>query len=444
MGDRGEPPPELPSDLERCPYVDIGVMARAFDPRGGSQNSRLLHFVKLLADPHCVPDLGQSQPAASEHCLRRTSWRTWGTPRVGALVQATPPAQSPSPEAVGSPRPPTARDIHTYGPRLQHFNMIRNPRSPGPQGYRAPRRRSSAERELRDISLDPSRAPTYWLRADPGPHACYLYGRKRFLECAETRRGSRPHEKNLEASDSASPVSPSSLSAGDGINPETLLIMNPIYCASIIIAPLCLCLTRRPGQNKAVAPYNLIADSDKIRAISICCCPQCGCGPDVPDGDLSFGVSRCPQWESPPLAWEGNHPRLGSLLIVGICAAPSSERFTSAPLAPRLNQPTAVLRAIISIVPPGRSPACSNKILFRMSSWTLAVRYPRDRMNELAVIVGQKDPSCVPEVERENPTQRVRRLRATSSEGGPPLRRSGPFCTAASGDKVILWAVPCQ
>ena len=150
-----------------------------------------------------------------------------------------------------------------------------------------------------------------------------------------------------------------------------------------------------------MAPYNLIANSDKFRVISICCCPQCGRGPDVPDGDLSCRVSRYPQWESPPLAWKGNHPCLGGLLIVWICAAPSGERFTGAPLAPRLNQPTAVLGTIVSI-------------------------FPR-----------KLDPPCVPEVKRENPTQRVSRLRATKSEGGPPVRRSGPFCTAASGDRMI-------
>ena len=405
MGDREEPPPKPPMDPEWCPYVDVSVVVKLFDHRGGSQRSLFLCLAKLRADHHCVPDHGQSLPAVSEHCLRRTSWRTWEKPRVGALIRATPPAQSPSPEAVGSPRlfvPPTARDSHTTGPRLQHLNMIRNPRSPGPQDYRAPRRRSSSERELRDISLDPSRAPTYWLRVDPGPHACYLYGRKRFLECARTMRGSRPHEKKLEASDSASPVSTLSLSARGRIIQETLPLVTPIpCCSSVIIVTLCPRLTSVPDPNKATVPPNPMGESDKIRMISTCCCPQCSLGPDDPEGDLPCYVLRCPQCESPPLAWKGNHPCLGGLLIVWICAAPSSERFTGAPLAPRLNQPTAVLGTIVSI-------------------------FPR-----------KMDPPCVPEVERENPTQRASRLRATKSEGGPPVRRSGPFCTAASGDRMI-------
>ena len=246
MGDREGPLPKSQAHPEWCPCAEVSVVVTLFDHRGGSQRSLFLCLAKLRADHHCAPDRGHSLPAVPEHCLRRTPWRTWEKSHVRALIQAAPPTQGPSPEAVRRPQPfvpPTARDSHTTGPRLQHLNRIRNPRSPGPQDYRAPRRRSSSEEELGDISLDPSRAPTYWLRVDPGPHACYLYGRKRFLECARTMRGSRPHEKKLEASDSASPVSTLSLSARDGINPETLLIMNPIHCASIIIVTLCLCLT---------------------------------------------------------------------------------------------------------------------------------------------------------------------------------------------------------
>ena len=417
MRDREEPPPKPQTQPEWCPCMKVKMVVATSGHRGGPQRFLFLSPTKRRTDRHYVPDCSRLPPTVPEHCLRRTSWSTRAKPRVIVLIRATLPAQSPSPEAGVSPRllvPPTKRDGHTTDPRLRPLDMIRNSRPLGLRNYRVPSRWGSPGREWK------------------GPHACYLYGQKRFLESARTMRGSCPPEKRLGSSNSASPVSTLSLSARDMVDPETLLILNRIKCASIIIVTLCPCLIRRPNQNKAVAPYNLIAGSDKIRAISTCRCPQCGCGPDVPDGDLSFRVSRYPQWESPPLAWEGNHPRLGSSLLAGICAAPSSERFNSAPLAPRLNQPTAVLRAIISIVPPGRSPACSNKILFRMSSWTLAVRYPRDRMNELAVIVGPKDPSCVPEVERENPTQRVSRLRATSSEGGPPLRRSGPFCTAAS------------
>ena len=151
MGDQEEPPPEPPMDPEWCPYVDVSVVVKLFDHRGGSQKSRFLYFVKLRADHHCVPDHDQSLPAVSKHCLRRTSWRTWEKPRVGALIRATPPAQSPSPEAGGSPRlfvPPTTRGGHTTGPRLQQLDMIWNPRSPGLQDYRAPRRRSSLRKRV--------------------------------------------------------------------------------------------------------------------------------------------------------------------------------------------------------------------------------------------------------------------------------------------------------
>ena len=201
---------------------------------GVSQRSLFLCLAKLRADHHCAPDRGCSLPAAPEHCLRRTSWRTWEKPRVGALIRAAPLAQSPSPEAVGRPQlfvPPTARDGHTTGPRLRHLGMIRDPRSLGLQNYRTPGHRSSSERELRNISLGPSCAPTYWLRVDPGPHACYLYGRERFLECARAMRGSRPHEKKLGAFDSASPVSTLSLSAKDRIIQETLPIMTSMRCS---------------------------------------------------------------------------------------------------------------------------------------------------------------------------------------------------------------------
>ena len=243
MGDRDGPLPKPLTHPEWCPYVKVSVVVTLFDHRGGSQRSLFLCLAKLRADHHCAPDRGRSLPAVPEHCLHRTSWRTREKPRVRALIRAAPPAPSPSPGAVGSPQlfvPPTARGGHTTGPRLRHLGVIRNPRSLGLQNYRTPSRRSSPERELRNISLGPSRAPTYWLRVGPGPHACYLYGRERFLECARAVRGSRPHEKKLGAFDSASPVSTLSLSAKDRVIQETLLIMTSMRCPSVVLVILCL------------------------------------------------------------------------------------------------------------------------------------------------------------------------------------------------------------
>ena len=251
------------------------------------------------------------------------------------------------------------------------------------------------------ISPKEGSATISWPRGNLVPRICYLFGRKVPLACVPHNTRASPSPRGGYRCCPRLSGLPSSPSAKDGITPETLLIMNPIQRASIILVTLCLCLTRRPDQNKAVAPYILIVESDKIRVISICCCPQCGLGPDVPEGDLSCRVFRCPQCESPPLAWKGNHPCLGGLLIVGTCAAPSSERFTGAPLAPRLNRPPAVLGTGVSIFPRG-------------------VDTPR-----------------VTEAKRKSPTRRIRRFRAAKSEGGLPVRRLGPLCTAASGDGMI-------
>ena len=325
MGDREGPLPKSQAHPEWCPCAEVSVVVTLFDHRGGSQRSLFICLAKLRADHQCAPDRGHSLPAVPDHCLRRTPWRTWEESHVRALIQAAPPTQGPSPEAVRRPQPfvpPTARDSHSTGPHLQHLNMIRNTRSPGPQDYRAPRRQSSSEEELGDISLDPSRTPTYWLRVDPGPHACYLYGRRRFLECARTMRGSHPCEKKLEASDSASPVSTLSLSARDGINPETPLI-NPIQCASIIIVTLCLCLTRRPDDNTAVAPCNLAVNDHEIRRILACGYPQCSLGPSTPERSTHYLVPCYPQYEFPLGIREVSLlPFLG---VPMVCAVPFSE-----------------------------------------------------------------------------------------------------------------------
>ena len=138
MGDRDGPLPKPQAHPERCPCVKVSVVVTLFDHRGGPQRSLFLCLAKLRADHHCAPDRGRSLPAAPEHCLRRTSWRTWEKPRVGALIRAAPLAQSPPPEAVGRPQlfvPPTTRDGHTTGPRLRHLGMIGDPRSLGPQNF---------------------------------------------------------------------------------------------------------------------------------------------------------------------------------------------------------------------------------------------------------------------------------------------------------------------
>ena len=353
---------------------------------------------------------------------RRVLQRPWEEAQVEVLALGTPPRRAPHQGANGKtacgPDPVNNRmKMFPRGAALPVKPSLRTARSPPqslvpsatPRKYRALGHRSATTGVRRDLSLiypwvispEEGSATISWPRGNLVPHICYLYGRKAPLACVPTIRGPRLPERKLSVLPNGSPVFPSSPSAKDGITPETLLVMNPIQRASIILVTLCLCLTRRPDQNKAVAPYILIVESDKIRVISICCCPQCVRGPDVPAGDLSCRVFRCPQGESPPLAWKGNHPCLGGLLIVGTRAAPSSERFTGAPLAPRLNRPPAVLGTGVSIFPRG-------------------VDTPR-----------------VPEVKRKSPTRRIRRFRAAKSEGGLPVRRLGPLCTAASGDGMI-------
>ena len=339
----------------------------------------------------------------------RATQRTWEEAQARAWALGTPPRRAPHQEASGwtacRPDPinkakmPPGRVALTVNDSLQMAGYPPTPLalSTTPENYRAPGWRSATRNEWRGLPPSLSwmipqggcRATIPWPRVNLAPLSCYLYGREELLECVQT------HEKKLAGLYSGSPVStPShrakdrtpSLSARDRIIPETLPVMTPIQCSSVIFVTLCFRLTRRPDQN---------------RVISICCCPQCGLGPDDPEGDLACRVFRCPQCESPPLAWKGSHPCLGGLLIVWTCAAPSSERFTGAPLAPRLNRPPTVLGTVVSIFPP------------------------------------RVDPPRVTEAKRKSPTRRVSRLRATKSEGGLPVRRLDPLCTAASGDGMI-------
>ena len=400
-------------DPEWCPYVDVSVVVKLFDHRGGSQKSRFLHFVKLRADHHCVPAHGQSLPAVSEHCLRRTSWRTWEKPRVGALIRATPPAQSPSPEAGGSPRlfvPPTTRGGHTTGPRLQQLDMIWNPRSPGPQDYRAPRRRSSSERGLRDISLDPSRAPTYWLRVDPGPHACYLYRQKRFLGCAGTMRGSCPHEEKLEAFDSASPFSTLSLSAEGRVIQETLLIMTLKRFPSVVLVMLCLCLTRRPDQNTTVAPCNMAVNDLEVRRVLTCGCPQCSLGPSTPERSTHCLVPCYPQYEFPLGTREVNLlPFMG---VPMVCAVPFCE------VVPFCVELADVYSSLVS-------------------SLSFAVLG-----TELDIFCRRVDPPRGIEVEGRIPAQGANRPGVTESKKGIPARGLNPLSPTMLESRMIAENCP--
>ena len=423
---------------EWCPCVKVSVVVTPFDHREGSRKSPFHCLPKLSADHHCAPGRGRPLPAVPEHCLCRTSWRTWEKPHVGALIRATPPAQGLSPEAGGIPQlfvPPTKRDDHTTDPRLRHLDMTRNPRSLRLRNYRTPGRWSSSERELRNLSWGPSRSPTYWLRVDPGPHVCYPYGRNAPLACVPAIRGPRLSDKKLSVLFHGSPFSPPSLSAKDRIAPETLLIMSPIQCASIIIVTLCFCLTRRPDQNKAVAPYNLITDSDEVRVISICCYPQCGLGPDVPDEDLSCRMSRYSQWKSPSLTWKGNRPRLGGSLIVRTCAVLSNEKFTGAPLAPRLNRPPAVMGTEVNTFPrevdPPRVPKARRKGSTRRPS-----RFSSVLGTVLDISPPRMGPPRVIEAKRKVSIPGVNRIHATEPERDHPVRRSGSFRTAAPGDRT--------
>ena len=276
-----------------------------------------------------------------------------------------------------------------------------------PENCRAPGRRSATRNEWRGLPLSllwgisqgECRATISWPRGNLVPRICYLYGRKEPLECARTIRRPHLHEKKLAVLYGGSQVSTPSLSAKDRIIQETLPIMTPIRCSSVIIVTLCLCLTRRPDQNKAAAPYNLISDSDEIRVMPMCCCLQCGLGPDAPEGDLSCQVFRCPQFEFPLIARERNHLRLVGLL--GVCAAPFGEGFTGVPLFPMFSRSPAVLGTVLDIFPQ------------------------------------RVDPPRFTEVKGKIPIRGVNRLRATESERNHPVRRLGPLCTAASGDGKI-------
>ena len=148
------------------------------------------------------------------------------------------------------------------------------------------------------------RAPISWLRVNLAPHDCYLYGREGFLECVRAIRGPRLPEKKFEVCYSGSPVSTPSLSAKDGIIQETLPIMTSIQCPSVVFVTLCLHLTRRPDHNTAAAPCNMAVDDHELKVMLMCCYPQCGLGPDTPEGGSSCLVPCCTQYEFPLRAWK--------------------------------------------------------------------------------------------------------------------------------------------
>ena len=297
-------------------------------------------------------------------------------------------AHSPAPSTTGT------------RPHLRHRDGIWSPRLPRIQNYRVRKHHSSPEGELSYVIWGLPRTSTFWRRADTHSPAGYPCGWGGALESEGPIQGTRLPGKKEDVPSHPYPIRTSPLSTKDKTNTEDGRDLPPQLATSTLrlsVAPSCIRLTSVQDQNKAAVPSNLIVESDKI---GVCCCPQYGLGPDTSEGDLPCRVFRCPQCESPPLAWKGKHPCFGGLLIVWTCAAPSSGRFTGAPLAPRLNRPPAFLGTVLNI------------------------------------FLRKMDSPHVTEVKRPSPIRRVNRLHTTNSERGLPVRRLSPLCTTASGDRT--------
>ena len=255
---------------------------------------------------------------------------------------------------------------------LRHRDMILSPRPPRFQNYRAREHHSSPEGKLSYVIWGLPRTSTSWLRADTHSPAGYPCGRGGLLKSEGSIQGTRLPRKKEDVPFDPYPIRTSPISTKNKINPEDgcdllLQLVTSTLCLSV--TPLCLHLTSGQDQNKAAAPYNLIVDGDEIRVMSMCCCPQCGLGPDAPEGDLSCHVFRCPQYESPLIAREGNHLRPVGLLVV--CAVPFSEvvpfceKVTDVYPSLVSSRPSAVPRAIGDPPPKGGSTLyhrCERKI----------------------------------------------------------------------------------
>ena len=238
------------------------------------------------------------------------------------------------------------------------------------------------------------RAPVSWPRVNLAPHACYLYGRERLLECASAKRGLRLHGKKLEVFYGGYPVSAPSLSAKDEIIQEILPIMTPIQCPSVVFVTLCLHLTRRPDHNTAAAPCNMAVDDHEFKVMLMCYYPQCGLGPDTPEGDSSCLVPCCTQYEFSLRVQEVNHLRLVSLPIV--CAAPFRK------VVPSCEELTGVYPSLVT-------------------SWPSAVLG-----TVLDLFLRRADPPRATEDGRRDPRSEGQSTQCNRVKGGSPRKRIGP------------------
>ena len=305
-------PPEWDED-------DHGVVLTGpFSPKGQRPTTRsyechpgsLAHY-RLL--PVALTTRGNGlQPLQKRSVLRRPG-QSHG--RM-ALEGMTSTAYSPAPST-------TWNRSH-----LRHCDMIWSPRPLRSQNYRARGHHSSSEGKLSYVTWGLPRTSTSWLRADTDSPAGYPCGRGGLLESKESTQGTRLPRKKAGVPVDTYPIRTSPVSTKNKINPEDvcdllLKLVTSTLCLSVTPMTLCPRLTSGQVQNKAAAPCNLTVNDDEIRVMSMCCYPQCGLGPDTPEGDLSCLVFRCPQYEFLLIAREGNHLRPVGLLVV--CAVPFSE-----------------------------------------------------------------------------------------------------------------------
>ena len=399
---------------EWCPGAKVNGVATLFGHCWGSQRSLFLCPAELCAGHHCAPVRGRLLPAIPGFRPRRTSRRTWEKARVRALIQVAPPAQSSPQKAGSSPQllaPFTARDGYPIGSRLQHLGMVWSPKPLGPQNYRAPSDRNSPERELRYISLGRPHAPTPWLRADTDPHASYPCGRGGLLKSAGSMQGTRLPVKKEGVPFDQTQTRTSLLSTKNKINLEDVCdpifeLVTPTLCLSVTPMTLCPHLTSGQVQNKTAAPCNLTVNYDESRVMSMRCYPQCGLGPDTPEGDSSCLVSCCTQYEFLLRAREVNHLRLVGLLIV--CAAPFSE------VVPFCEELTGVYPSLVSSRP------------------SAVLRTIRD------ILLRRADPPRTTDGKGKIPARRANRLCATELKKEVPVRRLGPLCTTESPVEAFI------
>ena len=248
------------------------------------------------------------------------------------------------------------------------------------------------------------RHPTSWFWTADGPPTGRLCGWVEPLAFVESTWGNRLSRKKEDIPSHLSRALTSSPSDKDRIIQETLPIVTSIQCPSVVFVTLCLHLTRRPDHNTAVAPCNLTVNDHEIRVMLMCCYPQCGLGPDAPEGGSSCLVPCCTQYEFLLRAREVNHPRLVGLKIA--CAAPFSE------VVPYCEELTGVYPSLV----PSRPSAVLGTVL--------------------DIFLRRVDPPRATDVKGKIPVRRANRLSATELKMDLPARGLGPLCTTASGDRM--------